>query len=75
MHIFVFPAFSIFLNNLTTTIITCHRFLNFLYIYIYIFYYQDVESDIPEPTDWERYAAEEYELLVAEEGANDQEEV
>ena len=73
MHIFVFPAFSIFLNNLTTTIITCHRFL--IFIYIYIFYYQDVESDIPEPTDWERYAAEEYELLVAEEGANDQEEV
>lgn len=36
---------------------------------------RDMESDIPEPTDWERYAAEEYELLVAEEGANDQEEV
>ncbi|VDI41785.1 serine/threonine-protein phosphatase 2A regulatory subunit B'' [Mytilus galloprovincialis] len=36
---------------------------------------RDVDSDIPEPTDWERYAAEEYELLVAEEGANDQEEV
>ncbi|XP_052104498.1 serine/threonine-protein phosphatase 2A regulatory subunit B'' subunit beta-like isoform X2 [Mytilus californianus] len=36
---------------------------------------RDVDSDIPEPSDWERYAAEEYELLVAEEGANDQEEV
>lgn len=73
MHIFVFSVFSIFLNNLTTTIISCHRLKKKLYVFI--FYYQDVESDIPEPTDWERYAAEEYELLVAEEGANDQEEV
>ncbi|KAL3848574.1 hypothetical protein ACJMK2_019424 [Sinanodonta woodiana] len=32
---------------------------------------RDIESDVPEPTDWEKYAAEEYELLVAEEGAND----
>lgn len=32
---------------------------------------QDRESDEPEMTDWERFAAEEYELLVAEEGAND----
>ncbi|KAK3733912.1 hypothetical protein QZH41_000982 [Actinostola sp. cb2023] len=30
----------------------------------------DVEST--QPSDWERYAQEEYELLVAEEGANDQ---
>lgn len=58
---------------MTTTIISCHIFKKKLYVLI--FYYQDVESDIPEPTDWERYAAEEYELLVAEEGANDQEEV
>lgn len=36
---------------------------------------RDMDSDIPEPSDWEKYAAEEYELLVAEEGANDQEEV
>ncbi|WAR28712.1 P2R3B-like protein [Mya arenaria] len=36
---------------------------------------QDLENDAPEPTDWEKYAAEEYEILVAEEGANDQEEI
>jgi serine/threonine-protein phosphatase 2A regulatory subunit B'' len=29
---------------------------------------RDQDSDEPEPSDWERYAAEEYELLVAEEG-------
>ncbi|ESO88694.1 hypothetical protein LOTGIDRAFT_125808 [Lottia gigantea] len=34
---------------------------------------RDPEMDGPEPTDWERYAADEYELLVAEEGANDHE--
>lgn len=28
-----------------------------------------------EPSDWEKYAAEEYEILVAEEGSNDQEEM
>ena len=27
--------------------------------------------DEPEMSDWERYAAEEYEILVAEEGANE----
>ena len=47
-----------------------NKICNFTELFI-----QDVDSDIPEPTDWERYAAEEYELLVAEEGANDQEEV
>ena len=30
-----------------------------------------MEDGEPEMSDWERYAAEEYELLVAEEGAND----
>ncbi|XP_032229153.2 serine/threonine-protein phosphatase 2A regulatory subunit B'' subunit beta isoform X2 [Nematostella vectensis] len=30
------------------------------------------DSDLPPPTDWERYAQEEYELLVAEEGAAEQ---
>ncbi len=30
---------------------------------------QDVDE--PEMSDWERYAAEEYEILVAEEGANE----
>jgi len=32
---------------------------------------KDQDSTEPEPSDWERYAAEEYELLVAEEGATD----
>ncbi|XP_067056210.1 serine/threonine-protein phosphatase 2A regulatory subunit B'' subunit beta-like [Acropora muricata] len=29
------------------------------------------DTDGPQPTDWERYAQEEYDLLVAEEGANE----
>lgn len=33
---------------------------------------KDVENDGPEPSDWDRYAAEEYELLVAEESGNEQ---
>ncbi|XP_074070931.1 serine/threonine-protein phosphatase 2A regulatory subunit B'' subunit alpha isoform X2 [Macrotis lagotis] len=33
---------------------------------------KDVENDSPEPSDWDRYAAEEYEILVAEESANEQ---
>ncbi|KAJ8310711.1 hypothetical protein KUTeg_012576 [Tegillarca granosa] len=36
---------------------------------------RDMDSDGPEPSDWEKYAAEEYEILVAEEGANEQEEI
>lgn len=33
---------------------------------------QEMESDGQEVTDWERYAAEEYDILVAEEAANEQ---
>ncbi|NWR44518.1 P2R3A phosphatase, partial [Regulus satrapa] len=33
---------------------------------------KDTESDGPEPSDWDRYAAEEYEILVAEESGNEQ---
>lgn len=33
---------------------------------------QDLDSDGPEPSDWDKYAAEEYEILVAEETANEQ---
>lgn len=33
---------------------------------------QDLDSDSPEPSDWDKYAAEEYEILVAEETANEQ---
>ena len=37
------------------------------------FCFQDLqESEGTEPSDWERYAQEEYDLLVAEEGANEQ---
>ncbi|KAG7487385.1 hypothetical protein MATL_G00022700 [Megalops atlanticus] len=32
---------------------------------------KDVDSDAPEPSDWEKYAAEEYENLVAEETASE----
>ena len=32
---------------------------------------QDLDSDEPELSDWVLYAAEEYEILVAEEGATD----
>ncbi|XP_003218426.2 serine/threonine-protein phosphatase 2A regulatory subunit B'' subunit alpha isoform X1 [Anolis carolinensis] len=32
---------------------------------------KDVENDGPEPSDWDRYAAEEYEILVAEESGNE----
>lgn len=34
--------------------------------------WQEVESDGQEVTDWERYATEEYDILVAEEAANEQ---
>ena len=33
---------------------------------------QDFENDGPEPSDWDRYAAEENEILVAEESGNEQ---
>ncbi|XP_051984083.1 serine/threonine-protein phosphatase 2A regulatory subunit B'' subunit alpha-like isoform X1 [Xyrauchen texanus] len=33
---------------------------------------KDLDSDGPEPSDWDKYAAEEYEILVAEETANEQ---
>lgn len=33
---------------------------------------KDVENDMPEPSDWDRFAAEEYETLVAEESAQAQ---
>ncbi|NXK91640.1 P2R3A phosphatase, partial [Formicarius rufipectus] len=32
---------------------------------------KDVDSDGPEPSDWDRYAAEEYEILVAEESGTE----
>lgn len=32
---------------------------------------QEAEAEGPELSDWERYAAEEYDILVAEEAAGD----
>ncbi|ELU01240.1 hypothetical protein CAPTEDRAFT_225045 [Capitella teleta] len=32
---------------------------------------RDIDGDEPEMSDWEKFAAEEYEILVAEEGASD----
>uniref|UniRef100_A0A1A8UJH3 Protein phosphatase 2, regulatory subunit B'', alpha n=1 Tax=Nothobranchius furzeri TaxID=105023 RepID=A0A1A8UJH3_NOTFU len=33
---------------------------------------KDIGSECPEPSDWDKYASEEYEILVAEETANEQ---
>nr|XP_057913874.1 serine/threonine-protein phosphatase 2A regulatory subunit B'' subunit alpha isoform X2 [Doryrhamphus excisus] len=33
---------------------------------------KDLDGDGPEPSDWDKYASEEYEILVAEETANEQ---
>ncbi|KAJ8409608.1 hypothetical protein AAFF_G00230090 [Aldrovandia affinis] len=33
---------------------------------------KDLDSECPEPSDWDKYASEEYEILVAEETANEQ---
>ncbi|XP_028972528.2 serine/threonine-protein phosphatase 2A regulatory subunit B'' subunit alpha isoform X1 [Esox lucius] len=33
---------------------------------------KDIDSESPEPSDWDKYASEEYEILVAEETANEQ---
>lgn len=33
---------------------------------------KEAETDGQEASDWEKYAAEEYDILVAEEAANDQ---
>ncbi|KAK1894277.1 Serine/threonine-protein phosphatase 2A regulatory subunit B'' subunit alpha [Dissostichus eleginoides] len=33
---------------------------------------KDIDSEGPEPSDWDKYASEEYEILVAEENANEQ---
>lgn len=37
-----------------------------------IWMFQDIDSEGPEPSDWDKYASEEYEILVAEETANEQ---
>ncbi|XP_071243341.1 serine/threonine-protein phosphatase 2A regulatory subunit B'' subunit alpha-like isoform X1 [Salvelinus alpinus] len=33
---------------------------------------KDIDNECPEPSDWDKYASEEYEILVAEETANEQ---
>lgn len=44
---------------------------NYLCNNYYKHYFQDAESLGQEISDWERYAAEEYDILVAEEAANE----
>ena len=39
-----------------------------------ILYCKDLEMEGPEPSDWDKFASEEYELLVAEESANEEQE-
>ena len=34
--------------------------------------FQDIYTEGPEPSVWDKYASEEYEILVAEETANEQ---
>lgn len=58
-----------------TFVMTYLQFFVFDYFYflrLYIRSNQDVENDVPEPSDWDRFAAEEYETLVAEESAQAQ---
>lgn len=58
-----------------TFVMTYLQFFVFDYFYflrLYILSNQDVENDVPEPSDWDRFAAEEYETLVAEESAQAQ---
>ena len=33
---------------------------------------QDLETEGPEPSDWDRFASDEYEILVADENANEE---
>lgn len=40
------------------------------YLFLSNLFIQDIENDSPEPSDWDRYAAEEYEILVAEESGS-----
>lgn len=37
-----------------------------------VFYLQEADTDGQEMSDWEKYATEEYDILVAEEAANNQ---
>lgn len=37
-----------------------------------VVFFQEMETESQEFSDWEKYAAEEYDILVAEEAANDQ---
>lgn len=53
--------------------------ISFHAIFLCILYvmrlFQDLEISGPELSDWEKYASEEYEILVSEEGINEQEEM
>lgn len=55
-------------------ILTIMHVIIFKRLVFYLFlsnpFIQDIENDSPEPSDWDRYAAEEYEILVAEESGS-----
>lgn len=42
-----------------------------LFLCVFTCAFQDFDSDIPEPSDWEKFVAEEYDVLVAEDTASD----
>lgn len=51
----------------------CLIYVIFIYLLLHFTcFFKDVENDGPEPSDWDRYAAEEYEILVAEESGTEQ---
>ena len=48
--------------------------MSLLFKYLSILLCKDLEMEGPEPSDWDKFASEEYELLVAEESANEEQE-
>lgn len=56
-----------------TSAASCHGDARNVFRSVLFFWdFQDVESEGPEASDWDKYALEEYEILVAEETANEQ---
>lgn len=41
-------------------------------VFLCMYFSKEIETDGQEMSDWEKYAAEEYDILVAEETASDQ---
>ena len=52
--------------------VTCYFYIPFFKHHHFCLAKDFQDTDGLQPTDWERYAQEEYDLLVAEEGANEQ---